>query len=481
MIDTTGMPEEVRERFGQHRTDVARLQRKMRAFYRAGTQIRMYHGSTNSTRPRDHRRDAVLDISGLNRVIEVNVKEGYCWVEPNVPMKALIEATLAHGLIPPVVMEFRSITVGGGIQGAAGESSSFRYGIFADTCLEYEVMLGNGELATATEDENLDIFAGMPGSSGTVAVLTLAKIRLIPAKPFVRLLTERVGSSLQAVRGIEERMQTADFVDGIVFSEDRSVVMSGMWSDEVPGMPVRRFLSFWNEWFAVFIDTESRRKKSFETLIPIRDYLFRYNRGAFWTGELGFRLVHLPFWRIFRIILHPFFKTRMLFRFLHATQMSHRYIFQDCGVPIGRSAEYTRVLEEEFKIYPLWLCPLKTPRFAPEAIPGYLDAPHILNVGIWGGQPYDDHDAFVAANRLLEQKTMEFRGCKVLYAHAYYTKEEFWNIYNQELYTALREHCLSARVFPDLYEKTCQVRWERSSLVRGIVRALLPPYKLPLR
>lgn len=152
MIDTTGMPEAAKERLAQHKTDVARLQRKMRAFYRAGTKIRMYHGSTNSTRPRDHRRDAVLDISGLNRVIEVNAEEGYCWVEPNVPMKALIEATLAHGLIPPVVMEFRSITVGGGIQGAAGESSSFRYGIFADTCLEYEVMLGNGELATATEE-----------------------------------------------------------------------------------------------------------------------------------------------------------------------------------------------------------------------------------------------------------------------------------------------------------------------------------------
>ena len=77
MIDTTGMPEAVKERLAQHKTDVARLQRKMRAFYRAGTKIRMYHGSTNSTRPRDHRRDAVLDISGLNRVIEVNAEEGY--------------------------------------------------------------------------------------------------------------------------------------------------------------------------------------------------------------------------------------------------------------------------------------------------------------------------------------------------------------------------------------------------------------------
>lgn len=45
--------------------------------------------------------------------------------EPNVPMDSLLEACLQHGLLPPVVMEFPGITVGGGFAGTAGESSSF--------------------------------------------------------------------------------------------------------------------------------------------------------------------------------------------------------------------------------------------------------------------------------------------------------------------------------------------------------------------
>lgn len=35
-------------------------------------------------------------------------------VEPNVPMDKLVEATLAEGLLPKVVMELPNITVGGG-------------------------------------------------------------------------------------------------------------------------------------------------------------------------------------------------------------------------------------------------------------------------------------------------------------------------------------------------------------------------------
>ena len=42
-------------------------------------------------------------------------------VEPNVPMDRLVAATLQCGLIPPVVMEFPAITVGGGFTGTAGE------------------------------------------------------------------------------------------------------------------------------------------------------------------------------------------------------------------------------------------------------------------------------------------------------------------------------------------------------------------------
>jgi delta24-sterol reductase len=42
-------------------------------------------------------------------------------VEPNVPMDALLQATLEHNLAPLVVTEFLSITADGGFSGISGE------------------------------------------------------------------------------------------------------------------------------------------------------------------------------------------------------------------------------------------------------------------------------------------------------------------------------------------------------------------------
>jgi FAD/FMN-containing dehydrogenase len=68
----------------------------------------------------------MVDISILSNVLQVDAENYVALVEPNVPMDRLVEATLAHGLVPPVVMEFPGITAGGGFSGTSGESSSFR-------------------------------------------------------------------------------------------------------------------------------------------------------------------------------------------------------------------------------------------------------------------------------------------------------------------------------------------------------------------
>jgi hypothetical protein len=103
----------------------------VRGFFTRREGFRINHGSTNSTRPAHNSQ--VVDISMLNNIIEVNEDSRTAVVEPNVPMDKLVQATLARGLVPPVVMEFPGITVGGGFAGSAGESSSFRYGYFDQT------------------------------------------------------------------------------------------------------------------------------------------------------------------------------------------------------------------------------------------------------------------------------------------------------------------------------------------------------------
>lgn len=454
----------------------------MRSFHTAKKKIRIYHGGTNSTRPFTHKRDAVVDISDFTEVLEIDTVSQTAWVEPNVPMKALVEATLAHGLLPPVVMELRSITVGGGIQGGAGESSSFRYGPFHDNCLAFEVMLGNGDVVIASPEEHQDLFYGLPCTYGTIGIITAAKLALVPAKPYVRLRYDRVSSHREMVSRTEKAAteSSIDFIDGIMFAPDLGVLMTGSLADTTEGLPIQRTLRARDEWFYLEAERIMRRHTAFETVLPVRDYLFRYNRGAFWTGRYGFDLLHFPFIRPLRFLLAPIFKTRILYRLLHLTGLSQRYLIQDCSLPQDRALSFLEYLDTNVGIYPLWICPLLPPKTAKVATYGFLDTPLMINVGVWGEKNLP-HDAFVTLNRHLEAEVSRLKGCKVLYAHSYYTREEFWSIYRQDMYERLRSLAQSKPVFPDIYDKVVVKSKLRSSIVVGLVRGLLPPYRLPLK
>ena len=108
-----------------HDRAVASIASTIRKFCTRKEAFRIYHGSTNSTRQSQYQRDRMVDTSALSNVLKVDVQNKTVLVEPNVPMDALIEATLQLGLIPPVVMEFPGITVGGGFAGTAGVCAFF--------------------------------------------------------------------------------------------------------------------------------------------------------------------------------------------------------------------------------------------------------------------------------------------------------------------------------------------------------------------
>lgn len=96
-----------------HKSKVDTIADAVRAFHNRGEKFRIYHGSTNTTRRTKLDRATVVDTSGLKDVLHVDVHRKTVVVEPNVSMEQLVDATLRHGLLPPVVMEFPAITVGG--------------------------------------------------------------------------------------------------------------------------------------------------------------------------------------------------------------------------------------------------------------------------------------------------------------------------------------------------------------------------------
>lgn len=132
--------------------------------------LKIYHGGSNSTRKQDFRKDSIVDTSNLNDVLSFDLAKKTVSVEPNVSMKTLFEHTSKFGLMSRVVMEFPEITVGGGIAGVSGESSSFKYGGFHEGAIEYEVVLGDGKVVVASKNTNSDLFYALPGSYGTLLV-----------------------------------------------------------------------------------------------------------------------------------------------------------------------------------------------------------------------------------------------------------------------------------------------------------------------
>ena len=81
-------------------------------------------------------------------------------------------------------------------------------------------------------------------------------------------------------------------------------------------------------------------------------------------------------------------------------------------------------------------------------------------------------------NRGLENQLKLLGGKKVLYAQSYYTKNEFWEIYDKNWYDNLRKKYLTKTVFPNIYEKIKVSHKYKTSLFRGAVKYITPPYRL---
>lgn len=473
-----------------HEEAVKVISSRVRYFSARKQPFRIYHGSTNSTRGSQRRPDNTVDTSSLSRVLAVDESNKTALVEPNVPMDVLVAATVAKGLVPLVVMEFPGITAGGGFSGTSGESSSFRYGPFDATVNWIEIVLPTGDVtkASRTTDEKTDLFWGAASAFGTLGVVTLLEVQLQDAKPYVQLTYVLKNTAETASSKVQKEISrffyclllttcsikiptlflaqdTVDYVDAIMFTKEHTVVCSGRLTDNLPrGTKPQRFTGIQDPWFYIHVRRQLKqlcRSPDTEIVdyIPLVDYLFRYDRGGFWVAKYSFNYFLVPFNRVTRFLLNPFMHTRTMYRALHKSGLADFYMVQDVGVPYDKVSEFVDWLHDTLHIYPLWLCPLQLARSTENAdyglhsefgrLDGSLPDSGIMNIGIWGPVPPKE---FVQRNRQLEMKVQELGGKKWLYAHAYYTEDEFWAHYDRKSYDSVRAK-YGAEWMPSVYDK----------------------------
>jgi len=450
-----------------HDSRVQRIITQVTDFYSRAVPFKIYRGATNATRVVSFEKDKMLDVSDMNHVLDIDEEARLAIVEPNVPMDELADACIAHGLVPPVVMEFPGITVGGGLQGGAGESSSYKWGTFDKTLEWFDMIQADGTMIHASRKEHADLFYGIAGAYGSLGVITRVAVRLIPAKRYVVLQYIAVNSFDEAVKKLSDcKKDDPDYLDGIMFSKDSGVILIGNLSDTPKG-PVRTFMKARDQWFYLHAQEQASRGVSRTDTIPLTDYLFRYDRGAFWTGKFVFERENVPFNRFTRWLLDPLLHTRKMYAALQASGMSQQCVIQDLAMPEHSAADFMRWVDKQLGIYPLWLCPLKVDTQSP-LLCSYLKTDAILNVGVWG---LIGPEA-LTANHGLETEVRQLGGKKWLYAQSFYDEDTFWRIYDEpKAYKALRKK-YHAEGLPSVYDKVHTTKQYPISVRRGVFFAM---------
>lgn len=418
-------------------------------------------GTSNLFRDRREGSKHRLDLSGFCHMLDIDSAQGWVDVEGMTTYEELVKQTLPHGVMPAVVPQLKTITVGGAAAGVGIEATSFRQGLVHDTLLELDVLLPGGEVVHCTPDnEHADLFFGFPNSYGTLGYALRLRLRTLPVKPYVRVQHERLDMPGAFFIDLLARCASgADFVDGVVFGEQELVINTASFVDEAPWLSD---YTYQNIYYRSLLDTG--REVDY---LSVQDYLWRWDTDWFWCSKNLYAQHPLVRRLLGRRRLNSRTYTRLmrwnarwgLTQGLARLRGRHpESVIQDVDIPIAGAPDFLVFLLLEIGIVPIWLCPVRSPRRDARftLYPLASDTTY-LNFGFW-----DVVDSAVAHepghfNRLVEREVMRLGGIKSLYSDCFFTREEFAQAYGMEGYEALkRKYDPDGRML-GLYEK-CVLR-----------------------
>jgi FAD/FMN-containing dehydrogenase len=428
--------------------------------------VRLAKHTSNLFRTRADADARGLDTSGLTGVIAVDAEARTADVAGMCTYEDLVAATLPYGLSPLVVPQLKTITLGGAVTGLGIESASFRNGLPHESVLEMDILTGAGEVLTASPGEHSDLFRAFPNSYGTLGYAVRLRIELEPVKPFVALTHLRFDSLTELVATMDHIIETGgldgvrvDYLDGVVFSADESYLCVGV--QTAASGPVSDYTGQQIYYRSIQHDDGATHDR-----LTIHDYLWRWDTDWFWCSK-AFGAQHpliRRFWpRRYRRSSSYWTLMRYERRFdigdrierLNGRPPRERVI-QDIEVPIERCAEFLDWFLANVPIEPVWLCPLRLRD--DESWPLYPLRPNrtYVNVGFWSTVPVGSTEG--ETNRRIQRRVSELDGHKSLYSDAYYSREEFDELYGGRTYRSVKARYDPDSRLLDLYAKAVQRR-----------------------
>ncbi len=469
----------------EHVAAVQRLSRDYRALPE-GAPVRLAKPTSNLFRFREPSSAPTLDVSAFSGVISIDPVERLADVGGMTTYEELVAATLPHGLMPMVVPQLRTITLGGAVTGLGIESSSFRNGLPHESVQEMEILTGSGQVVTATRDnEHSDLFHGFPNSYGTLGYGLRLRIELEPVAPYVHLRHLRFHDAAEAMEALARICADAahdgrpvDFVDGVAFGPDELYLTLARFTDQAPWTSDYTGNDVYYRSITRYADTVGASGPVGPgDYLTVHDYLWRWDTDWFWCSR-AFGTQHpmvRPLWPralkrsdVYRRLVAWDRRTdfsRLLNHYRGRPQQEP--LIQDVEVGVERGAEFLDFYHDQIGMTPLWMCPLRLrePRRAELA-----EGEHVwplyplendrlyVNFGFWGLVDMRPGQRRAHHNRGVEEEVTRLGGHKSLYSDSFYTEEQFWDLYNGTAYADLKEAYDPGGRLLDLYAKCVRNR-----------------------
>ena len=454
----------------------ARAVDRLRASYDAipaGAPVRLRKRTSNLFRPRDATHTPGLDVSGLDGVIAVDVQARTADVQGMCTYEDLVDVTLPHGLIPLVVPQLRTITLGGAVTGLGIESTSFRSGLPHESVLEMDVFTGAGEVVTARPDnEHAELFRTFPNSYGSLGYATRLRIELEAVPDLVALRHVRFTDPVPLQDAIAEITTTrewagerVDGMDGVAFAPGEYYLTLARW---VSTGSTTGNGSTTSDYTGQDIYYRSIQQRPTD-LLTTYDYLWRWDTDWFWcSGAFG--------------VQHPVVR-RLWPRRLKRSDVYHRLVgldlkygvmdrldrragrpkrervIQDIEVPVDRLGDFLDWFDDEVGMRPVWLCPLRLREQSP-VWPSYplRQGTTYVNVGFWGAVPVGPDADQGPLNRAIEAQVHELDGHKSLYSESFYDPATFDALYDGANLAAVKKRYDPDDRLMTLYDKAVRRR-----------------------
>lgn len=172
----------------------------------------------------------VMDVSGMNRILELDSNNLTITVEPGVLLMTLGEYCAERGFFYPPDPGEKTATIGGNISTNAGGMRAVRYGVTRDYVRGLEVVLPDGKIIevggkVVKNSSGYDLKDLFVGSEGTLGIVTRATLRLLALPKYdISLLVpfRSLAETIQAVPAIvrsDAQPTAVEFMQGEVIRD----------------------------------------------------------------------------------------------------------------------------------------------------------------------------------------------------------------------------------------------------------------------